>query len=489
MSSNIILMMDNRQLIPRWHTSRKLYKLNQAPKNELRGISGLDEDYWFKQSVGAWKVNPTKTNTIDVFVRLIQADERDHPLFNVIHRNLLDWFKELPKVVRGLVCPELKCSDNVSLYSTGIEEVRAIIRKLKSIVIANPRDSLTWIDLSFYYSIANDLKKAKYCAEVAKNLDPNNVFIARSYSRFLVHIGEPDKAVWFLNRRSNFKVSPLLQSALISISSTFEIGHPNIKEATSLMMNWKGEGYKVSELLASIGTIEIHNGALRKGKKYVERALSESTENVVAHAAWLHHKHGLRFNNMSSVMNSIEGGVNELYVKKQFKKCREKLLEMHEFQPYSTGPIVDAGYLSIVALDDPQFVIDISKNRISKSHMGFGELNNLIVAKLMKKETVDIDVDLRLLSRRVQADDPSSCATFKATMGMALLENQMIAEGKEMYDGALEILKKHKLNRGLCLASHFYSKQIEGISPEKSARLKRESISLAKKYGVLELYI
>ncbi|MDG1750524.1 MAG: hypothetical protein P8I03_02505, partial [Thalassotalea sp.] len=83
--SNNILMMDNRQLIPRWHTSRKLYKFNYPAKVKTETTSIFEEDFWFKKAVETWKTEPSIYNAIDVLVRFIQADERTHPLYSELH--------------------------------------------------------------------------------------------------------------------------------------------------------------------------------------------------------------------------------------------------------------------------------------------------------------------------------------------------------------------------------------------------------------------
>jgi tetratricopeptide (TPR) repeat protein len=484
--TNNILMMDDRQLVPRWHTSRKLFKYNYSDKFEASSQRNLNNDYWFQKSLQNWEKSPTTTNAIDLFVRFIQEDERDSARFNSVHRQLLDQFENLSNTVQNLVCPKLKLIDNSAGYSTSPDKVHLIINKLKKVVKFSPRDSLTWMDLGFYYSILSEYKKAEYCTEVAKNLDPQNSYIARAYSRFLVQIDDPEQAIWFLKRLPNLQTNPLILSAYMAIGSTFDIVKPNVKLGISLIDNWKGQQARISELAATIGTIELQNGALKKGKKHLQQALNEPSENVVAHVKWLHHKHNINLS-MPENSNSIEGGVNDLYAQQKFSLCRDKLVEMYEFQPYSIGPLVDAGYLSIAALNDPKFVIDISSNRIPRSHMEFSELNNLIVAKLMKKETSDIDVDLRLLSKRVNRDDPNSVATLSATLGMACIENGMIDEGQKLYENAIKTLKNNNLEKTLCLAYHFYSRQLELISPIKALSLKQESVKLAKKHRILEM--
>lgn len=480
-------MMDNRQLIPRWHTSRKLYKFNYPAKVKTETTSIFEEDFWFKKAVETWKTEPSIYNAIDVLVRFIQADERTHPLYSELHRQLLDQYEYLPSSVKHLVCPELRLFDNLDSYSTDTNNVRLIIRKLKNIVKFNPRDSLSWMDLGFYYSVIGEMSKASNCVDIAKNLDPNHAFIARSYSRFLVHIGDPEQAAWFLKQRPNLSTNPLILSAYTSISSAFDIKNPNIKRAISLLDNWDGDRARVSELAACVGTIEFNNGSIKRAKKHMQLALTEPSENVISHVHWLHHKHNMHFKNMPDPSVSIEGGVNALYHNKQFVECRDKLVEMHQFQPYSAGPVVDAGYLSIAALDDPGFVIQLSENRIPHSHMRFGELNNLIVAKLLLKQTENLDIDIRLLARRVNLEDSHSIATFKATTGMAFMEGGMIDDGIKLYDESIELLSRNGLNRSLCLAKHFYAKQVEKYDADKAAQLKKDAIKLAKKFNILEV--
>lgn len=485
--SNNILMMDNRQLIPRWHTSRKIYKFNFPDQFKSAKKSHFVEDFWFLEAVEKWKENPSKQNALDVFVRFIQEDERNHPIYHEVHRQLLDQYDELLPAAKNLVCPELKLIDNLDGYSTDPQAVRLIIGKLRNIVKFNPRDSLTWMDLGFYYSVIGEMEKAKYCVNISQNLEPEHAFIARSYTRFLVHIGEPDKAVWYLKRRQQAKTNPLILSACTAIASAFDIEKPNIKNAISLIEHWSGHKAKISELAACIGTIEISNGASKKGKRLIQMALDNPSENVVSHVQWLHLKHNIVFKNMPKPTDSIEGGVNSLYKLRKFEECRQKLLEMHQFQPYSAAPIVDAGYLSISALDDPAFVIQISDKRVPRSHMSFGELNNLIVAKLQTEDFSNIDVDLRILGRRCNTEDPRSVATYRATAGMALLKSGFVEEGVKLYDDAIRILQSHKMHHSLCLAKSFYSKQLESINPERSVQLKNESKKLANQYGILEM--
>ena len=480
-------MMDNRQLVPRWHTSRKFISLNSPTTPISETKTAFVDDFWFKNSVARWTENNNRVNTLDVYVRLLQDDYKNHPLFNIIHKQLLDEFDELPIPVQGLIQPNLKFSDQADNYSTDATHVHLIIHKLKSVVKNSPRDSLSWIDLCFYYSILGEEKKAHRCAEIAKTLTPYNTFIARSYARFLLHSGDSEKAIRYLSDREDLRTNPLILSAYIAISHSHGAANPNIRKAIKLTENWHGNPNEISELAASIGTIELENGATRKGKKLIQFALENPTENVISHVRWLHYKRRINFLDSSNPPSSIEGRMNKLYLNKEFSECRNQLVSMHKFQPYSSAPIIDAGYLSVVALNDSQFVIDMSERRIPKKLMEFGELNNLIVAKLKQNQLEGIDSDLRILAGKIKHDIPQSVATYNATLGMTHIKRGNVSEGEYFYDCAVRLLERNQLHRSLCTAYYFYSTSTEKTSPEKSTILREKASQLAIKYGVLEI--
>jgi hypothetical protein len=57
-------------------------------------------------------------------------------------------------------------------------------------------------------------------------------------------------------------------------------------------------------------------------------------------------------------------------------------MEVYEFQPFSEGALVDTGYISLVALNDPEFVCNFTENNNCVILYSFSGLNNYTVAKL-----------------------------------------------------------------------------------------------------------
>lgn len=487
MNNNIILMED-RQLIPRWHTSRKAFQLS-FPNTPKEISSANENDFWLLKAINVWKENPALPNAIDLYVRLIQEDLREHAIYFTLNKQLMKSYKNLPDVVKKLVCPKADYLDTTESYgySTNVEHIRLIIRKLKGLIERNPRDSWSWMDLGFYYSILGEVEKAEYHTTVARNLDAHNSFISRAYTRYAVHSGDPELAEWYLRKNPFLKSNPMLLSAYISLCNSYDIGRNNVKDGRKLLTNWDGDASRVSELLACIGTIDIKNGALNKGKKLINQALLSPSENVISHVSWLNHKHKINFSNTNDSSVSLERNINNLYSKGDFKECRTELMRMYNFQPYSSASISDAGYLSIIALNDMSFVKDISENRVPKSHLGFSELNNLIVAKMLSNELKDIHSDIELLKKKVDATDTQTVATFNATCGMLFFSIGNIETGQEFYEDAIGMLSKSNNQRSLCVAKYFYAMMLKGSLPEKSLAVKNEAVKLGKKLGMVEI--
>lgn len=485
--SNHILMMENRQLIPRWHTSKKVFQLHYPTiKNELESNIISDGNRWLSNSISTWKNHPTNLNAFDLYVRLVQEEKTNHPLYDEVHRKLLSNIQDLPTTIANILTPTLRQSDKSKYYSTEKEKVYLILRKLKNIVREYPKDALTWLDLGFYYSIVGEIRKAEEAAGIANSLAPKNPFIARGFSRFLLHIDEPEMAIWSLKKTGESKRNPLIASALLSINNAFSMKESNPSDARKIINDFRGDSQMLSELLASLGTLEIQNGAIKKGKKYFERALLMPTENVLTQSSWLYHKHNIVLKNFD-LTKTIESQVNQNYSKKNYIECRENLMDLFNFQPYSIGPLTDAGYISMVALNDPQYVLEHSHHGESNQKITFGELNNILVAKIMLGKIDNIEKELMFLIEKADKKNEDIMGTLRATTGMVLIKQNAIEDGYRFYEESIQTFRKSKNLKAVALSQYFFYLQIRENDSKKAFELKESTLKLAKEYNMHEI--
>ncbi|MGI2203892.1 hypothetical protein ACROAH_08325 [Shewanella oncorhynchi] len=489
--NNNLFLMDNRQLIPRWHTSRKSMKLQFPVLKSLEDKKIKEPDSYLEEYRERWKqsrliYNATELNSA-LFIRgmLDDPDYKDTLRFLLVNENLV------PKGVSNFILPELKQVDKEHYYSTDRTAVSVIIRKLKNILKFFPSDAMTWIDLAFYYSILGEYSKAGRAMEVGRGISGENSFVLNSYARYLVHMDEPDKAVWYLNRSKSIKENPLTMSASLSISTSFDISGISVSRGKKLLENFAGNSFFKSDLAACIGTMELMNGNTKGAKKMFKIASVSPSENTVSQYNWLYHKHGFRlgneFDNWS--ITSPESEVNNFYVSKEYNKCRAKLLELHQFQPFSDNALADAGYISMVGLNDYEFVIEMSENRIPRPHMSFKELNNLVVAKLLKDKLIDIDTDLLLLTKKVKGSDDENIGVLRATLGLYFLKAGFIEKGARCYEDAIHFFQNMGSISSAMLAKHFYSIAMKEHDLKKYIELRADIVPYAKKNKKFELIL
>ena len=479
---NEILLRDNRQVIPRWHTSRKAFRFQYLAEKFDNGFQIEVDDFQIEDSLDNWCKKKTNHNAIDLFIRLKRTSKVDLPVFKEVSKYLQRNYSSLTPTLQNVISSTLRYADRNETYATKHSEIYRIIGRLKRQVKLYADDALTWMDLAFYYTIIDESLKAEKSATIGFLLAPTHPFMASSYSRFLLHHNRPDEALSALKKTGLIKTHPLIASASLSIGAAFEVGKPNINIARKILKNYKGNPVLISDLAASLGTIEIQNGAIKKGKKLLNSSLLYPSENTIAQCNWLRHKHDIQISGVSSIAaKSLESQATDYYVNKQFAECSRTLMNLYSFQPFSEAPILDAGFLSVVGARDPQFVIDISDKRIPKHQMSFSELNNLIVAKLQLGQSNELLSDIHLLSGKLDNESSRLIGTFQATVGMFEIANGAIEDGCYSYELAIEQFKSNKDEQGLAIAQLFYAEQLLGIRGDKIPELLVSSIELAKK--------
>ncbi|HCV05075.1 MAG TPA: hypothetical protein DG048_20780 [Pseudoalteromonas sp.] len=449
-----------------------------------------DEDYFIEIDRKKWREERSVLTATELYSSLFVKGLYDDFEYKETLNYLLSIFDKLPRGTQNLISSEPRQVDKSQTYTTNPDDVRIIIRKLKNIVNIFPTDAMTWVDIAFYYTILGELSKAEKCFLTAWGINKDNSFIARSYSRFLVHLNNPEKAIHVLRKCSQINTNPLVSSAAIAIANSFNIKGREINIGKKLVDSFIGESSFNSDLSACIGTLELMNGNTKKAKILFKKALAKPSENTISQYNWLFHKHNFSIDGLKNgTFKSIESEVNDSYVTQQYEKCRNGLIELHNFQPFSEAPISDAGYISLVALNDPKYVIGMSHNRVPRVHMPFIELNNLIVAKLLSNDFSDIELEMRLLARKLQTSDQKGKGIYLATSGLIFFKTENFEKGVKCYEDAINYFKSINSTRSAVLAEHFYSQQIRDINPNRYASLRKSVQSFAKTNKMLELIL
>lgn len=421
-----------RQLVPRWHDSSVgLKALKWKPRNSIdihQASEKLETDF------DVWSKNKTLPAAMEIVEKLHNFDI-DLPKYKSrLHDFLSSAKHQLTAESKLFLTDANSVPAESQLFK--VLGIHARINALKIRTRNSQADPLAWHDLAYHYSILNEDVKAEKCLKIAMRLSGSNTYIARSYSRFLVHKMDPEKAVRMLTK--NKSMDPRIVSAEISIRARFGIGQPNLKQARNLVERNESTPGIISELAASLATIDYQVGHDKRAKKFIKSSMLDMTENVEAHLRWLLQKSKVDISiELSKELVSPEATAIDLYERDMLTECRDALVDVYQFQPFSAGSLIDAAFLS-VALGDYESVVSLSRDydfAIGRNGMA---QNNLAVALILQNELDEASRIVDYLEYTNFSTDSES--TFLATKGLLSYRMGDSLNGSRLYDLARETL-------------------------------------------------
>ena len=110
--------------------------------------------------------------------------------------------------------------------------------------------------------------------------------MVRSAARFLVHIGDYEKALRLLRGKSTRHSDPWVLAAEVGISSFAHLDPRCLKLGRRIVEGRDFTEFSKSELASAIATLELNEGNRRAAKKLFRQSLALPTENSVAQAEW-----------------------------------------------------------------------------------------------------------------------------------------------------------------------------------------------------------
>lgn len=283
----------NRQVIPRWHPfriARILGYTNPARQSQTPKFISVGS-YQEKQT--QWQLNKSISYALDFLGTALLVNDLANPEarraceFIFSNRDQVSrlGFEIALAFVRRIQHKATGKSDSV-IHEPSIK-ARSAISSIRHHVHTYPNDPIAWVDLAFYYTVLAQKDKAARCINVALGLAPENRFVLRAAVRFQLHIGEPDKAMRYLRRASRTAHDPWLISAEISMSEAIQKQSKFIKMGQVMSKNSSFHPRDRSELCASLGTLEVHHGAVKKARKLFKYSLIEPNENTIAQFEWI----------------------------------------------------------------------------------------------------------------------------------------------------------------------------------------------------------
>jgi Flp pilus assembly protein TadD len=480
---------NNRQIIPRWlphQIGKKVFKINGKIPIEPTDIENLNH----KNLINDWGEN----KSISYAIQLVASSEILGLTDTVSYKEALIFLKSKNSYLKDnlllddFLNPEEIRDDNISQNNDLIHKA---ISSIKTKLITYCTDSILWTDLAYFYTISGNKQKAEKCIRVALGLNSYNLHIIRSAARYYVYRDDPEQALHILRNSPSIKKSPMLLSSEISIAEAFNIKSMFVKNGQTILQNSDVSQGSLSELNATIATIEYNYGNLKKGKKYIREALEKPNENTLAQIQYLYNKNSIPFSSQDfDVPCQFEANAWNDFYTFQYRDAITESQNWFDFHPFSSRPVLLNSYIKQTIFDEHEEAVSIIDKYLKFAHGNSALLNNkaFSLAKLGKIDEAKKCIYKIVNPNNSQFDDTDK-NVIRATLGLIEYSAGNPDSGRNLYKDAVNYFKQ---NRNISLAAkalYYWSEEEKSINPINAEKLRREAEDLVEKHKIQETKI
>jgi len=297
----------------------------------------------------------------------------------------------------------------------------------------------------------------------------------------------PEKALYYVRQSSLIQKDAWLVAAEIAISDSIGKTPKQMKLGKQMLERAAFPMLHLSELASAIGTIELKNGATRKGRKLFGLSLEDPTENALAQATSMQDEIGdLREKiNPEALAQSFEAEARIKFDEQDFEGSMEATKKWFAYQPFSSRPAVSGSYIASVGLGRFDEAIKIATMGLLSSPREFMLNNNLAFALASLDRVSEAVEALRPINEGDLKE--SEKATLTATRGTIAFREGGVDEGRALYKSAIETFKREKDLRSEALATYFWAREEERIKSPGCGEMKEQVTKIARHLNLVEL--
>ena len=477
----------NRQVIPRWLDYRMSCALGlvvAARPQDSALVAFAPRD----SKLTDWRAMPNLPTAVDLVAESFILNNRSSVDANAAARFILDHAHQDSCLVRELAAsflerdaPEPTQNNHVPSGDAGEHLVAVLRRSLRS----SPLNPVAWSDLSLCYASEGLHEKARRAMLTALSLGPHNRFVLRNAARCFLHLKDPERAVQLLRCSGMCSSDPWIAAAEISIAEGTDLHSDCLKEAWSFVRDSNNSPFALSEVAASLSTIETKSGSRKKAKRLIHQALEAPSENALAQVEWLAtHRHTEAPGEISLQAN-FEAEARHLHRAKQYARSLEAAEKWVRFQPFSSRPLVFATFLASVCLNDDDRAIRIAEKAARANRLAPLLLNNLAFAHARQG---NVTAATEALNQIELSDRPEQeVLIVAATSGIVLFRRGEPDGGRSLYRKAVLGFDRLSESRSAAIASFFWAYEEKRLSSSEAPHRIADAKKRVKRTGVFEL--
>ena len=453
----------DRKIIPRWRTFYSTLRLRELDSIVLpRAQLQVTSDF-LATKIMDWSKSQTVGHAADLVGSGLTLG-REREVAETASFLLQDELNVSPWA-RELAMQALRTPNNTEIVPTpeALEKstLHKQVRTLRHLLRTEPRDPITWVELSLAYAILGLREQAERSMIVALQLAMNNRFVLRSASRLWVHLDDPQRAHDILVKVNRTRHDPWLLAAEIAIGSIDEKTPRFVKAAQRMLNEGSFSPIHISELASAVATLELSSGSVKKSRKLFVRSLEHPTENSIAQAAWASRQKNspIRLDNEYLTRpDTFEARYWSFYFQSRWEEAIKQCWLWQFDQPFSSRPSVLGSYVSAIALEDYETSKRFAECGLLANPADFMLLNNLAFARI---NLGDMEGAKKALSRvgRLQLSVQDG-TVLQATQGLWEFRTGNVARGRQLYLDARSEARKMQdqaSRERLALATAFHA--------------------------------
>jgi Tfp pilus assembly protein PilF len=276
-----------RQLVPRWRGFEQTATFGELDHEGSRALSGREvaEMDRLLQDWDSLRGISVAAEIAGTALALRQPHRGREAAEYILNRRdrAIETEIELAERVMGRPQPELEDSNS---EEEDIHATRAALHELRVALHEDFRNPIAWSEVARGYTVLGDGEKAKSAMRFAVFLAPNNRYILRAAARMHIHQGDPERAHNLIMRAPRTKSDPWLIAVEIAAADLAQLPPRLVRTARKLLDARAWAPRHLTELAATLGTIELEAGHDRNARQYFRKALERANENSLAQIEW-----------------------------------------------------------------------------------------------------------------------------------------------------------------------------------------------------------
>lgn len=445
-----------RHAIPRWsriRTSISLgemdsYKKREPPKRYPSASDNLQKllDEWHRNknlplAVEIISESRLTCSTVDI-------GEVAEYVKTLVRQN-----EKIPFLIRQFIGEEFEQNSEMQLtFQDSIAQIRQSLNQFSS----NP---LLWVELARNYLILGLAEKSERALLTAITLAPNNRTVLRAIVRFFIHVGELDKAKFYLNKSPLVTRDPWILASEIALSNNMGKTSKNIKLGRDLLLCEDIAPIALSELASELSTMDFIAGNNKQGKKKLSIVRNSMHENAFAQLIWINNN---VYNINSIITDSIspkcnyEAQARAYYSDGDWKNALESSGNWLEYQPFSRDPALLSSYIAADFLGDLDKAKDAIMCGIKSNPNDISIVNNDIYISILRGDYKNAEIKLK---KAEQQFDIGSSIILTATKGLYFYRTGNPCAGHAQYKDAIKLAEELKNEHMSCKAAIYLARE------------------------------